>query len=402
MSNILLVVDDIDSSRSGAVILRDLALSLNKDDNECIVLAPNSKIKTSIKISFKYGFKIVYFKNPTIKNINFVKRAVNELVLSSNLLKTKALISDYNINGIIYYSPSIFFGFGIKKLKKIFNVKAYLILRDIFPNWVVEKGLIFRNGLIHNFFKIFENINYSSADKIGVMSESVKYNFSKRKDFKKFEVLPTWISIPKLSNFSKSYRKKFNLKNKLILFYGGNIGKAQSIKTLIKIVNRYKNSKKVHFIFIGNGDQSDSIKLLEKVQDNVTYFDEVNNETYTDMVSSFDVGIFSLDKKLKISNYPGKVINYMSMGKPVIGIVNKENEIKSLINENNCGFIRNYEDDWEKEIILFIDYLIENRSEVRLIGKNGLRLVNEKFSTEFVKKRLLKFFNFLKIKSNNY
>ena len=65
----------------------------------------------------------------------------------------------------------------------------------------------------------------------------------------------------------------------------------------------------------------------------------------------------------------------MSMGKPVIGIVNKENETKSLINENNCGFIRNYEDDWEKEIILFIDYLIENRSQVRLIGKNGLRLV---------------------------
>ena len=62
----------------------------------------------------------------------------------------------------------------------------------------------------------------------------------------------------------------------------------------------------MHFIFIGNGDQSDSIKLLEKVQDNVTYFDEVNNETYTDMVSSFDVGIFSLDKKLKISNYQVK------------------------------------------------------------------------------------------------
>ena len=68
-------------------------------------------------------------------------------------------------------------------------------MRDVFPNWVVEKGLIFRNGLIHNFFKIFENINYSSADKIGVMSDSIKNNFSHRKDFKKFEVLPTWVNI---------------------------------------------------------------------------------------------------------------------------------------------------------------------------------------------------------------
>lgn len=393
MSKILLIVDDIDSSRSGAIILRDLALSLNSNHNECIVLAPNDKIKTNIKISFKYGFKIVYFRNPTIKNINFVKRAVNEIVLSSNLLKTRALISDYSINGIIYYSPTIFFGFGIRKLKKLFNVKTYLILRDVFPNWVVEKGLIFRNGLIHNFFKIFENINYSSADKIGVMSDSIKNNFSHRKDFKKFEVLPTWVNIPKFSNFSKSYRKKLGLKNKLILFYGGNIGKAQSIKSLINIVNKYKNSSKIHFIFIGNGDESDSIKLLEKIQDNVTYFGEVNNKTYNEMVSSFDIGMFSLDKKLKISNYPGKVINYMSLRKPVIGIVNKGNEIKSLINDNNCGFIRDYEDDWEKEIISFIDYLTENRSQIKLIGMNGFKLVKEKFSTAFVKKRLLKFFN---------
>ena len=67
------------------------------------------------------------------------------------------------------------------------------------------------------------------------MSESVKYNFSKRKDFKKFEVLPAWISILELSNFSKVIQKKIKLKNRR-LFYGGNIGKAQSIKTLIKIV----------------------------------------------------------------------------------------------------------------------------------------------------------------------
>ena len=50
------------------------------------------------------------------------------------------------MSGIVYYSPSIFFGNAVKYLKNKFNCFSYLILRDLFPQWSVDVGLIKKNS----------------------------------------------------------------------------------------------------------------------------------------------------------------------------------------------------------------------------------------------------------------
>ena len=131
MKKILLIVDDIDSDRSGAIILRSLAKSINKTNFSCLILAPKSNLKTSYIVSEIENLEVIFFQNGPIKNINRFKRAINESLLPFNILRIKKIILDFNIDGIIYYSPSIFFGYAVKKLKKLLGVKSYLILRDI-------------------------------------------------------------------------------------------------------------------------------------------------------------------------------------------------------------------------------------------------------------------------------
>ena len=97
-------------------------------------------------------------------------------------------------DGVIWYSPTIFFGLFALFLKFKCKCKGYLILRDIFPEWAKDLGLI-KNKLIYKYFKAVANLQYWIADTIGVQAISnIVYlkNWSNKK--RKIEVLNNWLA----------------------------------------------------------------------------------------------------------------------------------------------------------------------------------------------------------------
>ena len=85
-----------------------------------------------------------------------------------NLKRSSVSISQFD--GVITYAPSIFLGPVAKKIKKNSQCKNYLIIRDIFPQWAVDLGLISNNWLPYFFFKLVEKNLYSTADIIGIQT----------------------------------------------------------------------------------------------------------------------------------------------------------------------------------------------------------------------------------------
>lgn len=64
---------------------------------------------------------------------------------------------------------SIFHGPLVSALKSRSNCKGYLIIRDIFPEWAVDMGLMGR-GPPYRFFDAVAQYQYSVADVIGVQT----------------------------------------------------------------------------------------------------------------------------------------------------------------------------------------------------------------------------------------
>jgi glycosyltransferase involved in cell wall biosynthesis len=392
LKKILLIVDDIDSDRSGAIILRSLAKSINKTNFSCLILAPKSNLKTSYIVSEIENLEVIFFQNGPIKNINRFKRAINESLLPFNILRIKKIILDFNIDGIIYYSPSIFFGYAVKKLKKLLGVKSYLILRDIFPDWAVDHGLIKKGSIIEMYFNFFKKLNYQAADHIGVMSKTVLEKFVKNEQLYNTEVLPTWIDCDINIKSDLSFRSKYNLKDKVVFFYGGNIGSAQNISSLLNLAKKHINNKKVAFVFFGDGDEFEKVKKLSLNQENVLYFQFIENKKYNQIISSLDIGLLSLSKFHNFSNYPGKVINYMLLKKPVLGVVNNSNELMHIINKKKIGFICDYSDGWENKLYEYSNNLINNYQLLNSMGLNGYKYVITNHRTESIRDKILSYF----------
>jgi O26-antigen biosynthesis N-acetyl-L-fucosamine transferase len=392
MKKILVLTDDFTHSsvKSGAILMRDLASAINATNRyRTLVLTPDVTISKTKRVSID-GIDTLLFPSGKLKNVNFLRRTVNETLLSYRVLRTYKEIRKEEVAGIIYYSPSIFFGLGVKLLKQKFSCSAYLILRDWFPQWIVDLGIIRKNGLIHLFFKYFESVNYGVADRIGVMSKSNLQLFENRQDFKKFEILPSWqkpvVIRPDdhlLTEFGLEY-----LRDKVVFFYGGNIGLAQGIDVLIDLAKAMLDENHIHFVFVGQGD---AVKVIKNsFLPNVTYLNSLNPAQYYTLVENFDVGMVSLHPEHTAHNYPGKIWGYMSLQKPIVGFVNKGNDLKDLINCKNAGFISSYEENMDN----LVEYCIRLSNDVDLIkrtGENSFNILLE-FSPESTADQILSLF----------
>ena len=190
---LLLIIDDYlpESTKVGAKMMHELAIELKNNGHEISVLTPKSTQSELLSVQKIDGINVMFFKSGRIKNVRKIKRAFNESLLSYRAFKSaKKFLKENTHHGIIYFSPSIFFGSLVKKLSSLWNCKSYLILRDIFPQWAVDNKLLKENSLPYIYFKFFEKINYQAANKIGVMSQS-NLDFFKLKNINtsKFEVL---------------------------------------------------------------------------------------------------------------------------------------------------------------------------------------------------------------------
>ena len=140
-------------------------------------------------------------------------------------------------------------------MKKVCGCKSYLVLRDLFPQWAIDQGLIKHSSFIEKYFRYFENLNYNAADHIGLMSERNKSSFDDlTANVYRTSVLRNWANYMPVKPYDIdiSYRSKLGLNDKIIYFYGGNIGHAQNMENLMRLVKGMRTFQQAHFLFVGD------------------------------------------------------------------------------------------------------------------------------------------------------
>ncbi|WP_407330991.1 glycosyltransferase family 4 protein [Enterovibrio sp. 27052020O] len=390
-----LVIDDYlpHSTRVGAKMFHDLACYYVSQGIEVTVITPLESQKKALIVSELDGVTVWSFSSGAIKDVNKVRRALNESVLSLRAWRAiSPRVCSQTFDGVIYYSPSIFFGGLVSRIKSRCNCKAFLVLRDLFPQWVVDAGMIKKGSLIERYFRYFEEYSYSQADSIGLMSANNKSLFDTLTNERYSTcILRNWAALTPhtISDGYVSLRKKLGLDNKVIFFYGGNIGRAQDMENLLRLVKSMKKYEKAHFLFIGQGDEVDLIQSLANQWqlDNFTYLPSVNQVEFRNIMSEADVGLFSLAYNHTAHNFPGKLLGYMVQSMPILGSVNPGNDLLELVNDNCAGLISINGDD--EQLFENARFFLESDCQRSKYGKNGAILLEREFSVEKIASRAL-------------
>ena len=252
---LLLVADAFYPMRSSAAILiNDLARELYLQGHQVVILVPTAEINGQWQINSFDEFRLVLIKTPKTKDMGYLRRVIAEALSPFFIFPRFKLtpIIDEVFDGIIWYSPTIFLGPLVGMLKQKFKCPAYLILRDIFPDWALDLGLI-KKGMPYFFLKYVEGYQYKIANYIGIQAPG-NFKYFDKKQYKqlrsKVQLLWNWTSGPNSTETCPVNLSKTNLAGKKILIYAGNMGIAQDLVFIINLVELYKNYDKIGFYLL--------------------------------------------------------------------------------------------------------------------------------------------------------
>jgi glycosyltransferase involved in cell wall biosynthesis len=242
-------------------------------------------------------------------------------------------------DGVVWYAPSIFHGPLASALKKSSGCKGYLIIRDIFPEWAVDMGLMGR-GLPYRFFDVVARYQYSIANVIGVQTPGNRGYFDKWRlqPGRQLEVLPNWLDKPALARCPIRVNVS-SLAGRKVFVYAGNMGIAQGMDILLDLAEELRQRTDVGFLFVGRGSDAARLKgsAKDRKLDNVLFYDEIHPDEISALYAQCSAGIVALDPRHKSHNIPGKFLTYMQSGLPVLANINAGNDLAQMIRDEQVG-----------------------------------------------------------------
>lgn len=295
------------------------------------------------------------------------------------------LDNDFDVVFVNQLSPVMMANAAIKYKKK-YNKKVIMYCLDIWPESLCAGG-IEKKSLIYKIYYIISKRIYKNMDRILVTSKSfIKYiSDSFNIDKSRFDYLPQYAES--LFDKDKCIKKA---DNNIDLLFAGNVGKAQSIDTIIEAANILKDISNLKFHIVGDGQEL--TRLKNKIKDlklsNVLVYGRKPLKEMPDYYSKADAMLVTLcGDSLISSTLPGKIQSYMAAGKTIIASAN--GETAEIIKDAKCGFCSEADNSelLADNIKKFIS--CKNKKE---FGDNAYKYYKENFDkSKFIDELILEF-----------
>lgn len=268
----------------------------------------------------------------------------------------------------------------LRKIPFVYN------LQDIFPDSLVATSLASKGGILWMVGRWIENITYKGADKIIVISQDFKKNImAKGVPEEKIEIIYNWVDqnavvdIPRENNILFD---RYGLdRSKFYVTYNGNIGLTQNMDMLLEVAKALETNEDIHFVLVGNGAYLEQVKqnIKDKNVANVTLLPFQPYEEISHVFSLGDVSLVISKPGVGANSVPSKTWSIMSASRPVLANFD-ENELKSIVEDNNCGIFTKAGDK-----MAFTDAILNlynDRELCREMGKNGRAFVMANLTKE--------------------
>jgi glycosyltransferase involved in cell wall biosynthesis len=371
---------------SAAIQIRDLALEFGRQGHEPIVIVPDETLSIVYSLEKSENVEVLRLRAPSTRHKSYFIRTIAELLLPFSMMRGFLLspARSVSIDLVVWYSPTIFLGPYIWMLSAKNNCRKYLILRDLFPEWAVDLGIL-KRGVVYWFFKSIAAFQYAIADVIGVQSTSnIKY-LSRWEKFdrpsRRLEVLQNWLNPLQDTGCSINLSNTI-LAGRKVFVYIGNMGIAQGMDIFVELANLLQSESSIGFIFVGRGSEVEILKsrIKDTNYQNLLFYDEINVSEIPGLLSQCNIGLVALDPRHKTHNIPGKFLTYLAAGLPILARVNADTDLKVLIDAEQVG--RAYVGDSVFELAELAKKLIEDSAGHRNMALRGIALADRMFSTK--------------------
>ena len=390
---------------SAAGMLYNLSREFVKRDIEVVCIFGSDKNETWKIENNKFNnynlkkLKIIssnFMSNFRYRNnyLRFIFELLLAFSLSIKIIRYKKILK--NVDLIVWYSPSAFLWLPALILKKITGSDVYLILRDIFPDWLINIGIL-KNNLTINLLKLLTYPQFKIPDIIGCESIKDKELIKKKVKDKKVEILYNWpsicsgsmgVEIQKKINFIDFSKKNRNV-NKLFGAYTGNDSLSHDLTSGIDHLREFLINNQVQkelFLnrFTSNFISSKPSKYLVEKR-----WDMVSENLLPHIYKHVDFGIVSLNVNHETNNLPGKFVSYIQFGLPIMCFASLRSELAKMVLSSHCGCVIDISNSKENNNKILLNFFKNFNLNKKEYSENSLKLFHHYFSLDKVVKQLI-------------
>ncbi|MEC4983375.1 MAG: glycosyltransferase family 4 protein [Oscillatoria sp. PMC 1068.18] len=376
-----------------APLMTELAEGLVKRGHQVRVVTampwyPNSEIydqyKGKLYLTEKLnGVKIQRCYVRASPKRNFRNRALFEI--SFVILSFLQALFGRRPDVILLTVPGLPVGVPAAVLGWLYQVPVVLNLQDILPDAAVHVGLLTNKKLIR-IFEDLEKFAYRIATKISVISEGFVDNLlMKRVPQEKIMLIPNWVNvnfIKPLPQANNSFRQEYDLKDKFVIMYSGNIALTQGLETVIEAASQLRDLEKIKFVIVG---EEKALSRLERFckrcgANNVLLLPFQPRPRLPEMLAAADIGLVVQKRNVIAFNMPSKIQVLLASGRAIIASVPSTGTAARAIKASGGGIVVPPEDP--QALAKAIKELYLNPEEVVQLGKQSRKYAIAHYSFE--------------------
>jgi len=398
MNILFLTLADISSIHTRG-LYEDLIRKFNDEGHHMYVISPvERRTGQNTHMISEENTKLLKVRIGNTQKTNIVEKGISTVLIESILTSAlKKYFSDVIFDVVLYSTPPVTFLGTVEFVKKRDGARSYLMLKDIFPQNAIDIGLMKTTGIkgvLYRHFRKLEKRLYEVSDKIGCTSNAnIKYVIDHNPDIDKakLEIFPNCIDVINKSidaNTRNAIREKYRIPtDKIVLVYGGNLGKPQDIPFIIECLKRCSSLSNTFFLVVGDGTE---FRILEDYynrthQTNFKLMKRLPKEDYDTMVSACDVGLIFLDHRFSVPNIPSRMLSYMQSNIPIIAATDCVTDIRDFLEKGDYGW-------WCKSTNSDAFYNLVKNLEFENLhakGHNGYKFLIDNFSVDSHYKKIL-------------
>lgn len=367
--------------------ITELAENLAEKGVQCEVWCGYpTTIKRKEKIS-----KIIDYKDITIRRVfstRFPKLHLPGRLLNQTMFVLSVflkLLMDRSRRPVLVLTSPPFLGIACA-FNRLFGGNPYIYLVfDVFPDVAINVGMLKPGSLPVKIWNKMNSFIFFYASYIVVIGRCMRERIeAKLADKKKASVhlLPMWTdaaAIRPVARSMNSFIQKWDLEDKFVVGYFGNMGKSHNIETIILAASILRDQSDIEFLFVSEGykKQKTIDRISELGLENCQFRSYVERDQLSYSLSCADIGLVSLENGHQGLSVPSKTFAMMAVHIPVVAIMPESSEIALMIREEKCGFV--VEPGDAEELAHTILSIKEDENSRHELGSNARSAISKKY-----------------------
>lgn len=291
------------------------------------------------------------------------------------------VIFAFGLSPITSVIPAIFYKWKSKK-------KLILWVQDLWPESLVATGYV-KNGVILSLVKVMVRWIYSCCDRILIQSNGFHTPISEYVKSSKITYYPNSIKVHDNSEFIDLPEQIDKLlENYFCVVFAGNLGKAQSLATVVNAAEKMTDITGLKIVLVGSGSELEWLKKQKNSRNlhNIEIVGRLPMETMPSLYNKSNALLVTLTNNDIINlTIPSKIQSYLSAGKPIIAALNGEGA--KIIQASNSGLVS--EAGNAKKLEKNIRHLYSlSETEREKMGQSGINYFHKYFNMECQAKKL--------------